>query len=407
MRKGDVGMSLGTTAACRFRQIFLSRGKKRRMARQIEEDGPGAVFAVGQLVRDNKLEKPLVVIGANAERMAERVLLALEENDIAFSRYAGTTALLDDGEAIYMQWLREGCGCFIALGDTPVIDIVKAAAARAVCRGKTILELTGVDRIPHRHTAPVIAIPTSAGDGAEIRGAAAIRDGMGAVYHMESAALIPEYSILDPELLEDAPRSEIAAAAMDGICLAVEAYLSGFADETSKKASAEAVKGFFASIEPCWNDGGTPAQRNTLLTAGHRAAEAASVGGGGYIRSLCRACERIYDVRAGEIAAVLLPITLEKYGNRAYDGLSSLSSEAGLPAAGSPKATSAALIQKIRDTAFRIGLPDSLDFLRAEDVAELADTAAADANSRFYSPVIWDSEECTEVLRAASARLDL
>ena len=58
----------------------------------------------------------------------------------------------------------------------------------------------------------------------------------------------------------------------------------------------------------------------------------------------------------------------------------------------------AALIERVRVLVFRLGLPDTLEGVTAAQAAEIADMAAAAANPRYVSPVVWTKEDCQELL---------
>ena len=88
---------------------------------------------------------------------------------------------------------------------------------------------------------PLIAIPTTAGTGSEVTAFSVItdhsRDYKLTVFSYE---LLPEYAILDPELLTSAPASVAAACGIDAFIHAEEAYISTaaspFSDAMAEKA---------------------------------------------------------------------------------------------------------------------------------------------------------------------------
>ena len=79
-------MSFVATVQCRIRQAILRPGRRMSPAGwQIVEEGPGSVFSVAQILRSNRLKKPLVVVGRGGEPWSGRVVHALEESDIAYA----------------------------------------------------------------------------------------------------------------------------------------------------------------------------------------------------------------------------------------------------------------------------------------------------------------------------------
>lgn len=397
-------MSVLAAAGCRIRQAFYGLGRRLRPARRPEvEDGPGAMFAVARIVRSGKLGKPLMVVGPNTSPWDERLKISLEESDVEFAVWdeSPQPPTADDAERLRLFWAGEKCGSFIALGGAETIDLVKAAAARAACPGKTVMGMVGSGKVGRR-TPAVIAVPTTAGSGAESLAWATVMD-EGNRFRIEDPALVPGYVVLDPSLAADVPRPVLAGDIMDGLCLAVEAYLSGYADEKCRASAAEAVAAIFDAAEPCWNSGGTAMQRTRLMTASRLAGEAASAAGGGYARALSRAAEEVTGVPFGEACAVILPIVLEKYGYSAMSALAALAEKSAVCAEGTKAQRAAALIRRIRGLAFRIGLPETLEGLSPEAAAEIADLAAAETNRYWSCPAVWAAEDCGRVLNAVRA----
>ena len=403
LTKGAKTMSFIYTAWCRLRQAAM-RAEPRRIERQAVEEGTGAVFSVAQLLRANRLHKPIMIAARGAEKVRERVIHALEENDLSWIPWElpDRTLNADDADDLRMAWVREACDCFIVIGDGETIDFCKIAAALAAVRGRSFMSLVGTDRV-RRRLPPIIAVPSAAGSGAESLSWAALDDGQGNVFVIDDRNLIPPFLVQDPELLADVPRPALAAAGIDGLCLAVEAYLSGRADDASRAVAADAARGFLGALEPCWNSGGTAAQRSTLLGASRMAGEAASAAGAGYVRALSRAVCRVTGRSFGDVCGVLLPTALEKYGNHAAERLAALAEACGVAASGSKAEKASALIDRIRQLEFRIGLPDALEPIGRDAVEEIADIAAAEANPRYACPSVWTAADCADVLRAAGA----
>ncbi len=400
-------MSLMTTVRCRTAQVFVRLGRRLHpMRRQTMETGAGAVFAVGQCLRDMQVRKPLVVLGVGELQTGFKLTHALEDEAIEFVPYEDLPAepTAEDAEQISRRIREEGCDGVVALGDGLVLDAAKAAAARSVSRNRTVLDMVGVRRAPHRKLPPVVAVPTVGGSGREAISAVLVTDGHGNRFVLEDEALMPAVAILDPELLADAPREKVADAGLDGLCWAVETYLSApYGSNRDMSQAAQAAELLFASLEGCWNTGGTVKERSDVLTASRMVGRVASAQGGGYVRALIRATQSVCGLDFRTACGVLLPAVLEKYGNYAADRLSRLAVLADVAEDGSRDERVAALISRIRGTVFRMGLPDMLEGVTAAQAAEIADLAAAMANPRYVSPVVWTATECHDVILSVCA----
>ena len=300
-----------TLVRCRTAQTFVRLGRRLHPAKkQVLETGAGAVFAVGQTLRDRHMKKPLVVIGAGEGQTRFKLLHTLDQEAITHFVWEGLPdqPTAGDAENIALAWLREDCDCFIALGDESVLDVAKAAAARSVSRGRTVLAMAGFRRVPRRKLPPLIAIPTVGGSGAVSLSAAVVTDEQDTRFVLEDESVLPDVAVLDPELLAEAPREKVADGGLSGLCLAVEAFLAApHGDSRTQQMAAEAAEHLFASLEPCWNSGGSVKERGDLLAASRLSGCAASNAGGGYARALIRAAQTVCGLDFRTACGVILP----------------------------------------------------------------------------------------------------
>ncbi len=388
-------MSIPATVICRAQQLVLQAKHARRPERQIVEEGTGAVFSAAQLLRQNRLKKPMILASPADAAVRERVEHAITEGNLPFASWLmlDPAPTEDAAEALRLAWAQEACDCFLVIGGGNAVDLAKIAAALAGERGRSLRSLVGEGKLRHR-PAPVVAIPTAAGSGAESLAWASFTDREGNRFTIQDRSVVPAYLVQDPELLADMPRAAIASGAVDGICLAVEAFLSGYADDRTRATAAEALRAFFIAIEPCWNSGGSTPQRSALLAASRLAGEAASQAGAGYARVLSRAVTRTAGVSFADACAVLLPVVMEKYGRHAESRLAELASLAGIEGGAS------GLIHRLRQLFFRIGLAETLD-LPAESISAAAELAEAEANPRSACPAVWTAAKLVSILRDA------
>src|SRR5438034_1142893 len=148
--------------------------------------------------------RALVVIGRNTERA--RPLLALLEG-LAFETWtvAGepTADLVRDGVAR----ARSGaCDCVISFGGGSVIDAGKAIAALLTNDGDLFeyLEVIGQGKALTNPAAPSIAIPTTAGTGAEVTRNAVLGSPQHRVkVSLRSSLMLPKVALVDSELTYD------------------------------------------------------------------------------------------------------------------------------------------------------------------------------------------------------------
>jgi len=191
----------------------------------------GAIGLLGQQCERVGIRRPLIVTdrGVKAAGIIDTVLDALA--------HAGTVALYDGTppnpneaavrEAV-LAYKKGDCDGIIAVGGGSSIDLAKGVAVCATHDGPlqsfAMIE-GGADRITSR-TAPVIAVPTTAGTGSEVgRGAILILDD-GRKVGVISPFVVPKVAICDPALTLGLPPALTAATGMDAIAHCIETFLS-------------------------------------------------------------------------------------------------------------------------------------------------------------------------------------
>ena len=123
--------------------------------------------------------------------------------------------------------LREQKADFVvALGGGSSMDCAKSAASMALLSGSiTEYHATGV-ALPPQHL-PLIAIPTTAGTGAEVTCSSVLtNEEKGVKAPIISDNFYPILAIIDPELTYTVPRSVAVGTGLDVLSHAVEGYLS-------------------------------------------------------------------------------------------------------------------------------------------------------------------------------------
>lgn len=127
------------------------------------------------------------------------------------------------------EWARKApCDGFVAVGGGSVIDTAKAMNLLATNDGDLAEYLNppiGAGRAPTRPLRPLIALPTTAGTGAEstpvcIVGIHALRLKTG----ISHPSLRPSLAIVDPLTTASLPRGVTVASGMDVLCHALESY---------------------------------------------------------------------------------------------------------------------------------------------------------------------------------------
>jgi len=181
----------------------------------------------------------------------------------------------------------------IAIGGGSVLDAGKAIAG-LLRTGDSVmdyLEGVGPEKPYTGPAVPFIAAPTTAGTGSEATKNAvlSVQGEHGFKKSFRDERLVPEYAVVDPDLLSTCPPAQIAANGMDALTQLMESYVS---TRASRMTDALALDGIRAA-------------RDSLLTLYENPAAAS-------------------DARAGmAYAALLSGITLAQTGLGSVHGLAS------------------------------------------------------------------------------------
>ena len=118
----------------------------------------------------------------------------------------------------------EGCSSVVGFGGGSPMDVAKLAAY-LVGSGDDLETLWGVGKATGKGL-PLALVPTTAGTGSEATPVSVITVGGAEKRGVNSAALLADYALLDPELTVGLPRPVTAATGIDAMVHAIEAYTS-------------------------------------------------------------------------------------------------------------------------------------------------------------------------------------
>lgn len=222
-------MSIGFELFHRTRTVF-GAGALARVPDELSRFGAGRVL----LVTDP---------GIVASGLAERLTKVLSDAGIPWSLYDKvspnpTTTVIEAGAVYYTA---QGCSAVIGLGGGSSIDTAKGIGILAVAGGR-IADYAGNARVKVP-PAPVLAIPTTAGTGAEVSTSVAITDEeRHSKFAVRSPLVPPAAAVLDPALLVTLPSRIAAETAMDTLCHLIEAYVSKGANTLMDLFALEGIR---------------------------------------------------------------------------------------------------------------------------------------------------------------------
>lgn len=201
----------------------------------------------------------------------------------------------------------------IAVGGGSAIDLAKGVAVCATHEGplsQFALIEGGLTRITSA-TAPVIAIPTTAGTGSEVGRAGVLILEDGRKVGVISPHVMPKVAICDPELTIGLPPSMTAATGMDAIAHCMETFMSPAFNPPADGIALDGLRRGWAHIERATTDGSDREARLNMMSASMQGAMAFQKGLGA-VHSLSHSLGGV-DPRLhhGTLNAIFMPLIVE------------------------------------------------------------------------------------------------
>lgn len=147
----------------------------------------------------------------------------------------------------------------IAIGGGSTIDTGKAVAALLTNPGDPLdyLEVVGKGQPLRMASAPVIAVPTTAGTGAEVtRNAVLAVPDQRVKVSLRSPSMLPQLAIVDPELTLSLPQAATASTGLDALTQCIEPFVSNQANPLTDGFARTGIQAAAASLRRAYH---TPA----------------------------------------------------------------------------------------------------------------------------------------------------
>jgi alcohol dehydrogenase class IV len=163
-----------------------------------------------------------------------------------------------------------GADVIVALGGGSVMDAAKVAALCAR-HGKTAREFLGIRKAGARGL-PTVLIPTTAGTGSEATFVAILTDTVtGNKIGVVDPCILADIAIVDPALTDGLPAHVTAAAGMDALVHAVEAFIAKNATPVARGLALEAARHIGPALEVVCRVPQNTAARDGMAIGSHLA----------------------------------------------------------------------------------------------------------------------------------------
>ncbi len=222
-----------------------------------------------------------------------------------------TVSLVEQGTA---HGRAERCDVVVALGGGSVIDAGKAIAALLTNDApiREYLEVIGNARPLANRPAPFIAIPTTAGTGAEVtRNAVLMAEEEQVKVSLRSALMLPAVAVIDPELTYSLPPAVTASTGLDALTQCIEPFVSPNANPLSDAVAREGMRRAAGALGRVYRNRGDEAARRDMAVASVCGGLALANAKLGAVHGFAAPLGGMFPIPHGTACATLLPTVTE------------------------------------------------------------------------------------------------
>ncbi len=269
--------------------------------------GRGVLGTLGDLVQP--FGKKAFVITGKSKKRSEKVLNVVSAAGIEVVHHMihGEPATSSIQDAAL---LCKDCNLVIAFGGGSAIDTGKTVAALVTNGGSLMdyLEVIGRGEPLRVPSLPFIAIPTTAGTGAEVTSNAVMesRDHKVKV-SLRHPFMFPRVALVDPSLTIDLPPSITASSGLDALTQVLEPYISSRANPFTDLLCEEGLRRAGRSLVRAFLDGHDEAAREDMAMASLFGGMALANARLGAVHGFAGPLGGMYGGGHGDICATLLP----------------------------------------------------------------------------------------------------
>jgi len=370
--------------------------------------GAGALSQMGAIAAEFG-RRALVVTGRDARR-AEPLLAGLQSagiNPVTFPVPGEPElATVEQGTKLARA---EKCELVIGFGGGSAIDAAKAIAAMLTNDGDLLdyLEIIGRGKPLIHQSAPFIAIPATAGTGAEVTRNAVLASPEHRVkVSLRSPLLLARVAIVDPELTYALPPALTASTGLDALTQLIEPFVCNRANPMTDGLCVEGLRRAARSLRIAFSNGKDTDAREDMAVASLFGGLALANAGLGAVHGFAGPIGGSFSAPHGAICAALLPhvmaMNLRALRQRDPNGPAlARYEEAAWWLAGDMKAKADDGLKWVRALILDLKVRRLGEFgVRREHVPALVEQAAK-SSSMKANPIVLTPPELTEILEQA------
>jgi alcohol dehydrogenase class IV len=276
------------------------------------------IFGAGELKELEKLlphygSRALIVTGSKPERAVPLTNL-FDAQKIPYSIFSVTgEPTIDDARRGTTQAREFGCDFVAGMGGGAVVDTGKAIAALLTNSGDPLdyLEVIGKGAAIQYAAAPYIAIPTTAGTGAEVTSNAVLASPEHKVkVSLRSLLMLPRLALVDSTLTHSSPPDVTAYSGLDALTQVIEPFVSNKANPVTDAFCQQAIPLAARSLRRAYHQGDDGVAREDMALVSLFGGLALSNAKLGAVHGFAGPFGGMFDAPHGAICARLLPYVM-------------------------------------------------------------------------------------------------
>ncbi len=212
--------------------------------------GMGSLAKLESLVKENGYKKVLLITGARSyENSAAKGIIESTLADTTYSRLSGYLLYprYEDVQTGLKVMQELNPHVIVSIGGGTVMDMGKLLAAAYSTKQDFLSIIEGKESLG-KVLVPHIVIPTTLGTGSEATHFAVVYVD-GKKYSVGHPKMLPDFVILDPQLVEGLDPFQSASTGMDALCQGIESYWSVNSTEESRGYARKAIEACMRYLE--------------------------------------------------------------------------------------------------------------------------------------------------------------
>ena len=372
-------------------------------------EGHGSRRQIGEICRQCGYRQVLIVTDKTLSSLGyeQAITQALAEAGVGYSVFnkinsEPTIAIIEAARKVALESQAE---CIIALGGGSVMDTCKMVAAGVkIPHLKVNALMLKFLPVPDK-TLPIIAVPSTAGTGAEVTVGAVVTNRRGTKSSTVLIGLDVTHVVLDSELTIHAPQQVTAACGMDALSHCIEGAVSDVdVDESDERLSEEGVRLILQHLPTVMKEPENIEARLGMCRAAMYGGHAINTQLAGYVHAFAHSIGSKYHIPHGQAISLMLMPVLEYQKSTCTSKYAMLARYCKLADGRTSDSKAADLfLQAIRQLMAQCGMDKLVSPVKASDHKALTRMIVKDSIN-YSAPFTFSNNDIEQVLMTVTTK---